>query len=40
MKETNGYPSKEMLSSAYINFLFGSGVNGKTLDLVGTKERK
>lgn len=39
MKKTNGYPSKEMLSSAYINFLFGSGVNGKALGQFNSFEK-
>ena len=31
MDEIKELPSKEMISSAYINFLLGSGVNGKAL---------
>lgn len=39
MKNNNSYPSKEMLSSAYINFLFGSGVNGKALGQFNSFEK-
>lgn len=31
MSEINEFPTKDMLSSVYVNFLFGSGVNGKEI---------